>query len=110
MTRRTRLSQNGSCTEPPCFCREVGDHRNRVFYPLRRRHLLRVRLVIVRPVDEQWVFDQTFAWSESPESTVIAVVAVVAHHKEMVRRNAHRAEVIATIENPWVGVLHIRLL
>src|ERR1041385_6208276 len=101
------LSQTCACTEPPCSCREVRNHRDRMCHPLRQSHFLRIWLVSIGPIDKQRASNETFAWSESPESTVVAVVSVVAHHKEVVRRNEHRREVVAPVEVARVRMHHV---
>src|SRR5262249_31176843 len=78
--------------------------------PLAERHLCRVGLVIVGPVNEQRLSDQTTAWCKTPKAAVVAVVSIVAHHEEGIGRNDRRRHVVAFVDLTTVGVHRLRFI
>src|SRR5437899_509613 len=53
-----------------------------------------VPVAFIGPITEQWLADQFVPRDKSPITTVIAVVAIVAHHKITVCGNLHWAIVV----------------
>src|SRR5262249_36618397 len=87
-------------------CRDGGG----VFKPFAYGQLLRVWFVLIRPVDEQRLPDEVFAGSQSPKPAVIAVVTIIYHEEELIRRNADWTEVIRPPAFLGVDVDNVRLV
>ena len=64
--------------------------------------------VVVGPIDEQRSADEILTGSGAPEAAVVAVVAIVAHHEELIGAECHGAIVVAAAEFDRIGVDRVR--
>src|SRR5262249_8125131 len=73
-------------------------------------------LTVPGPVDDEGLAADVVQGHEAPEATVVAPVAVVPHHEDLVRRNGHGSEVVArretalgpgALDEMAVGIVHL---
>src|SRR3954454_11342009 len=104
------LPRDGAGAEPSGARQEMGGDGGRVFDPFGGAQWMRVWIVIIGPINEQWSADEALALCGTPEPAVVAVVAVIAHHEELIGAQHDGAVVVAVIELRRVVMDRIRFV
>src|SRR5215471_12432450 len=74
---------HGSEAEPPSPAEEMNDDRRVSLNPLAQRNAAAiVGITLVGPIDKERLADNGSAIDKSPVAAVVAVVAVITHHKK----------------------------
>src|ERR1043166_2086453 len=104
------LSDKRACATPTCVLKKIDENPKPV--------TARWSTFIIRPVHKHGPANNEVARDKTPEPTVLAVIAIVAHHKILVLRNdylfaitSHPEHVVreVIITSTWL-VIHIVLL
>src|SRR5678815_1303051 len=105
------LPQHRSRSHPSRARQEVCRDGSVVVGPLAHCAVtLRIRITLIRPVDEEWLADQRTAGNEPKIPAIAAVVAVVAHHEERTGRDGHRRNVLKLAKRRLDSMHDIRLV
>src|SRR5215831_19624442 len=76
------LAEDGAGACPSSARQKVGRDGCGMFNPFGSGELMSLGHVVVGPINEQRCADEILTGSRPPETAVVAVVAIVAHHEE----------------------------